>query len=219
MLDWFRSYLIIISKTNRPTNTSENSNFSENHLITVLDIHNKFIVFTSTLNKVKALLSEWGAFYILDQDNNLYHLDEKDLQSKLSLLFKKNLYDVAIRIAKSHQYDSDGLVDIFKQYGDHLYSKGDHMGAIEQYIKTIGKLEPSYVIRKFLDSQYIEMLTTYLQALHRQGQATEDHTTLLLNCYTKLNSTIGQSDSLKEFILMKDKDLDFEVDVAIKVCR
>lgn len=28
------------------------------------------------------------------------------------------------------------------------FSKGDHDGAIKQYIKTIGHLEPSYVIRK-----------------------------------------------------------------------
>ena len=53
-------------------------------------------------------------------------------------------------LAKSQQYDQDGLIDIFKQYGDHLYGKGDHDGAIDQYIKTIGKLEASYVIRKVI---------------------------------------------------------------------
>lgn len=52
------------------------------------------------------------------------------------------------RIAKSQEYDSENLIEIFRQYGDHLYNIGDHNGAIEQYIKTIGKLEPSYVIRK-----------------------------------------------------------------------
>ena len=50
-------------------------------------------------------------------------------------------------LAKSQSYD-DGLIDIFTQYGDHLYSKNDYDGAIAQYIRTIGKLEPSYVIRK-----------------------------------------------------------------------
>jgi hypothetical protein len=55
---------------------------------------------------------------------------------------------LCFRIAKSQHYDSEGLIDIFRQYGDHLYTKGDHNAAIEQYIKTIGKLEPSYVIRK-----------------------------------------------------------------------
>jgi hypothetical protein len=76
-------------------------------------------------------------------------------------------------------------VDIFRQYGDHLYAKGDTAGAIEQYVdvnalctkylslptiicryvKTIGTLEPSYVIQRFLDAQKIHQLTAYLQAL------------------------------------------------------
>jgi hypothetical protein len=51
-------------------------------------------------------------------------------------------------LAKSQQLDQDGLMAIFTQYGDHLYAKGDHDGAIQQYIRTIGKLEASYVIRK-----------------------------------------------------------------------
>lgn len=61
---------------------------------------------------------------------------------------------------------------------------------------TIGKLEPSYVIRKFLDAQRIHNLTAYLQALHRQSLPNADHTTLLLNCYTKLKD----SSKLEEFI-------------------
>ncbi|XP_057664940.1 vacuolar protein sorting-associated protein 11 homolog [Diorhabda carinulata] len=226
MLEWFRTYLIIVSKTTRsanlttmPSESSVSNSSSETNLLTVLDIHNKFIIFSTTMPKVKAILNEWGSLYIVDENNMVYHLDEKDLQSKLSLLFKKNLYDIAIRIAKSQQYDSDGLVNIFEQYGDHLCDKGDFSGAVEQYIKTIGKLEPSYVIRKFLDSQHLEKLTMYLHALHKQGQATEDHTTLLLNCYTKLNNTAAQSDSLKEFILSRDGDFSYDVDVAIKVCR
>lgn len=64
------------------------------------------------------------------------------------------------------------------------------------FCSTIGKLEPSYVIRKFLDAQRIHNLTAYLQALHRQSLANADHTTLLLNCYTKLKD----SSKLEEFI-------------------
>lgn len=51
-------------------------------------------------------------------------------------------------VAKSQQYDVDGLVEIFRHYGDHLYAKGNHSGAMEQYLKTIGRLEPSYVIKR-----------------------------------------------------------------------
>ena len=84
----------------------------------------------------------------------------------------------------------------FRQYGDHLYNKGDNATAIDNYIKTIGHLEPSYVIKRFLDAHKINFLTAYLQALHKQGLANEDHTTLLLNCYTKLKD----QNKLDEFI-------------------
>lgn len=68
-------------------------------------------------------------------------------------------------------------------------SKGDFDGAIAQYILTIGKLEPSYVIRKvlvaivtltivtllslaqFLDAQRIHNLTDYLKV---RGQRYEE---------------------------------------------
>lgn len=97
-------------------------------MLTVIDILNKFIVFSSPLDATAAILIEFGTCFIITSNNTVYHLDEKDLQSKLSLLFKKNLYDIAVRIAKSSQYDSEGLADIFKQYGDHLYGKGDFSG-------------------------------------------------------------------------------------------
>ncbi|XP_026290082.1 vacuolar protein sorting-associated protein 11 homolog [Frankliniella occidentalis] len=234
MLEWYRNYLVIVTKENKsvtrastatspttpdtPGGMIGSKSGSETHMVTVLDIQNKFIVLQTPMQDVISVLSEWGSLYVLSgqSDPCLFHFQEKDLQSKLGLLFKKNLYDVAIRIAKSNQYDADGLTDIFREYGDHLYAnKGDHAGAIEQYIKTIGRLEPSYVIRKFLDSQHIENLTTYLQELHKHGHATEDHTTLLLNCYTKLDKT----DKLKEFIMTKDREVDFDVEIAIKVCR
>ena len=69
-----------------------------------------------------------------------------------SVIYSLFHFVMCFSLAKSQQYDQDGLIDIFTQYGDHLYSKGDHDGAIDQYIKTIGKLEASYVIRKVSSS-------------------------------------------------------------------
>lgn len=136
---------------------------SRESTLTVIDILNKFIVYSAQLDTVSAILIEFGTCFVVTNSKTIYHLDEKDLQSKLNLLFKKNLYDIAVRIAKSSEYDTEGLADIFKQYGDHLYSKGDFAGAVEQYSKTISFLEPSYVIRRFLDSRHINYLTDYLQ--------------------------------------------------------
>ena len=215
---WFRTYLVVVSKdqTNyslaKPVSTTENVK----QILTIFDIQNKFIAYSAPIKAIKALTSEWGLLYGLNDANDvLFQLVEKDIQSKLELLFKKNFYDIAIKIAKSHHYDNDGLKDIFRQYGDHLYNKGDNSGAIDNYIKTIGCLEPSYVIRKFLDAHKIHFLTAYLQALHTQGQANEDHTTLLLNCYTKLKDR----SKLDEFIFKDREKIDFDVAVAIKVCR
>ncbi|XP_047535225.1 vacuolar protein sorting-associated protein 11 homolog [Vanessa atalanta] len=216
-LNWFRSYLVIT--TNETSNkASSSTNTPKSHHITILDIQNKFIVFSKSFEEIDAVLTEWGSFYILTKNKEMIYLEEKDLQSKLSLLFKKNLYDVAIRIASSQHYDAEGLTEIYKQYGDHLYNKGDLKCAIDQYVKTIGWLETSYVIRKYLESRHLEPLIQYLEELHKKGFATEDHTTLLLTCYVKIDQHDHQG-KLKEFINSKDKVIDFDVDVAIKVVR
>ncbi|WAR00818.1 VPS11-like protein [Mya arenaria] len=200
-LHWFRNYLVTVGKDTKsfakaPIISRGGQNV-DMHVVTVYDIQNKFIAYSAPYPDVIDILSEWGSLYIIAGDRKLYQLQEKDTQTKLEMLFKKNNYTLAISLAKSQQYDQDGLIDIFTQYGDHLYDKGDHDGAIDQYIKTIGKLEASYVIRKFLDAQRIHNLTKYLQALHTAKMATEEHTTLLLNCYTKLKDV----SKLDEFIM------------------
>eukprot|EP00918_Siedleckia_nematoides_P018931 GHVU01040411.1.p1 GENE.GHVU01040411.1~~GHVU01040411.1.p1 ORF type:complete len:904 (-),score=100.20 GHVU01040411.1:521-3232(-) len=212
---WWRGYLLIVSQDNKGITRTTGTESMEMNIVTVYDIQNKLIAYSAPIPQVVDILAEWGSLYVLAADNKLYHLREKDTQTKLDLLFRKNLYQLAINLAQSQQYDEDGIIEIFTQYGDHLYSKGDHDGAIQQYIKTIGKLEASYVIRKFLDSSRIHNLTAYLQALHRASLATEDHTTLLLNCYTKLKDV----PRLDDFIMNKDREVDFDVETAIKVCR
>ncbi|ELT88573.1 hypothetical protein CAPTEDRAFT_218778 [Capitella teleta] len=236
-LHWFRGYLVIVGKDTqslpRVAAGTGSSPSLEMNMITVYNIQNKFVAYSAPIPEVINVFCEWGSLYVLSADGKLYHLQEKDTQTKLEILFKKNLYDLAIKLAQSQQYDQDGIIEIFRQYGDHLYSKGDHDRAIEQYIKTIGKLEASYVIRKFLDAQRIHNLTKYLQALHKAGLATEDHTTLLLNCYTKLKDV----SMLDEFIMVRriladyyhfviillialqDQEVDFDVETAIRVCR
>lgn len=184
------------------------------YTLTVIDVVNRFIVFTTQIEAVSSVFVEFGSCYVLTTDKQLFRLDEKDLHSKLSSLYKKNMYDTAVKIAKNNQYDSEGLSGIFKQYGDHLYGKGNFSGAVEQYIKTVGFLEPSYVIRRFLDSRNTQYLTDYLQSVHKEGKASTDHTTLLLNCFTRLD----RIDELKHF-LKNYKQNNFDIDVAIRVCR
>ncbi|GAM20486.1 hypothetical protein SAMD00019534_036610 [Acytostelium subglobosum LB1] len=221
---WFRSYLVVVEEPgslsgvgfpNALGSPSLNSSIGQKQTtVNIYDLKNKYLGFTDKFEAVSHLTSEWGSIFIFTTDGKLYQLEEKDTQTKLETLFKKNLYPVAIDLAKSQHYDNSSIADIYRKYGDHLYTKGDFDNAISQYLCTIGKLEPSYVIRKFLDAQRIHNLTSYLQALHEKNLANEDHTTLLLNCYTKLKDV----KKLDQFI-KTDSEMNFDVETAIKVCR
>lgn len=209
LIKCFRNYLITVDAAN--ANQKYNT-------VTVYDDSNKFIAYSGTFENVAFVLTEWNMVLIVCHGGTVYKLVEKDTQTKLDTLFRKNLYQVAIDMAYSNHYDPAAIVDIFREYGDHLYDKGDYDRAIEQYIKTIGTkgqsgtLEPSYVIKQFLDAQRIHNLTSYLEKLHEAGVANANHTTLLLNCYTKLKDL----DKLNQFI--KKPELNFDVETAIKVC-
>ncbi|RHZ69860.1 hypothetical protein Glove_277g41 [Diversispora epigaea] len=222
---WFKSNLIIVSPpVSQPTRvaTASRSGSSsqppvpyEFTKVTIFDTANKFIAYMGTFSHgVRTITCEWGGIYILGMDGKLYRLEEKDTPTKLEILFKKNLYSLAINLAHSQKYDDASIAEIFKKYGDHLYGKTDYDGAMAQYIRTIGQLEPSYIIRKFLDAQRIHNLVNYLQELHSHRLANADHTTLLLNCYTKLKDVAR----LDQFI-KTDNELRFDLETAIKVCR
>jgi hypothetical protein len=272
---WYRNYLVIVSydKLNKYKN-ADDSQFNKHDptqnektmSITIYDLKNKYIAYTESFTEdfiredqndinskfvekkgaIRCICSEWGSLFIFTGDRKMYRLEEIDLSTKLDILFKRNMYTLAINIVNSQQqysstnsnpnlnlegistkenqvvqntinnteYDYGTLVEIYKRYGDWLYEKSDFDNAMTQYLHTIGQLEPSYVIRKFLDAQRIHNLTSYLQALHEAGLANSDHTTLLLNCYTKLKS----EDSLDQFI-KSEKNINFDVDTAINVCR
>lgn len=216
-----RGYLVVLSKDHasseqatlrnrRPLSATNRINLN------IYDINNKFIAHSSSVPDVQTVFFEWGELFLICNDGKVIIVKEKDTQSKLDILFKKNQFDLVIEIGKSHQNDEDSLTNIYKHYADHLYEKGDYDGAIVQYIKTIGRSEPSYVIKKFMDSQRISNLTIYLEALHERTKATQEHTKLLLNCYSKLEN----DHQLKQFIeSYEEGNLNFDVAVAIKVLR
>eukprot|EP00884_Botryococcus_braunii_P005454 jgi/Botrbrau1/1490/Bobra.178_3s0045.1 len=133
------------------------------------DFFNKLIAASVRLKQnVRHVVSAWGVVVVLQEKGQVLCLKEKDLAFKLELLFSKSLYLVALNLAASNKAEPAMVAEIHRRYGDHLYSKHDYDGAMGQYIATIGHLEPSYVIRRFLDAQRIHNLTLYLDALHSQ---------------------------------------------------
>lgn len=206
-LGWFRGYLLcVIADQRSGTNT-----------FNIFDLKNRLIAHSIVGKEVSHMLCEWGSILLIMSDKSAICIGEKDMESKLDMLFKKNLYTVAINLVQSQQADAAATAEVLRKYGDHLYSKQDFDEAMAQYIHTIGHLEPSYVIQKFLDAQRIYNLTNYLEKLHEKGLASKDHTTLLLNCYTKLKDV----DKLNIFIKSEDGvgEHKFDVETAIRVCR
>lgn len=207
LLGWFRGYLLCVTTDQR---TGKNT-------FNIYDLKNHLIAHSIAVKDVSQMLCEWGNIVLVMEDKSVIFVVEKDMESKLDMLFKKNLYEVAINIVQSQKADAAAIAEVLRKYGDHLYSKQEYDNAMTRYIDTIGHLEPSYVIQKFLDAQRIYNLTNYLEHLHEKGLASKDHTTLLLNCYTK------QKDVEKLDLFIKNEDgvgeLKFDVETAIRVCR
>ncbi|KAI0636391.1 hypothetical protein C8Q77DRAFT_1092491 [Trametes polyzona] len=193
--------------------------------LTVFDPENQYVAHSGTFTEgVREVFSAWGKLYVLSNDGKLLCLEEKPTSAKLDMLYRKGLYTLALNIAETQKLDESHIADIHKQYGDHLYAKGDYDSAMQQYIQTIRFVQPSYVIRKFLDAQRIHNLVTYLQELHSLGLANSDHTTLLLNTYTKLKDVARLDSFIKRESLRTTGDgakdeLPFDLDTAIRVCR
>ncbi|MFS7921846.1 putative transcription factor C2H2 family [Helianthus anomalus] len=206
-LGWFRGYLLCVIADQRNGSNTFN----------IYDLKNRLIAHSIVVKEVSHMLCEWGSILLIMKDKSALCIGEKDMESKLDMLFKKNLYTVAINLVQSQQADAAATAEVLRKYGDHLYSKQDFDEAMAQYIHTIGHLEPSYVIQKFLDAQRIYNLTNYLENLHEKGLGSKDHTTLLLNCYTKLKDV----DKLNIFIKSEDGvgEHKFDVETAIRVCR
>ncbi|CAH9109800.1 unnamed protein product [Cuscuta europaea] len=208
LLGWFRGYLLCVIADQR---TGKNTFY-------VYDLKNRLIAHSVVINEVSHMLCEWGNIILIMEDKSVLCIGEKDMESKLDMLFKKNLYNVAINLVQSQQADAAATAEVLRKYGDHLYAKQEYDEAMAQYIHTIGHLEPSYVIQKFLDAQRIYNLTNYLEKLHEKGLASKDHTTLLLNCYTKLKDV----EKLNVFIKCDEDAVGehkFDVETAIRVCR
>ncbi|KJH41188.1 hypothetical protein DICVIV_12836 [Dictyocaulus viviparus] len=157
---------------------------------------------------------------ILGKDGTLSELIEKNLSAKLDILLKKNLYDVAVileilgylvgqqsstrfllGLAKNSKDGNKHLRSIHAKYGDYLYGKCDYDNAINEYKETVGMMEPSYVIKRVMLNEYLDIsrlrqLCVYLESLHETTHYNLNHTNILVNCYAQLD----ERDKMMKFL-------------------
>lgn len=103
--------------------------------------------------------------------------------------------------------------EIAFKHGESLYGKNMHASAMQQYLLTIGNIEPSQIIRKFLDPADLPLLRLYLETLHLRSLANPHHTTLLLTTYTE------SPENLEAFLTSDLNMYNYNVETALRVCR
>ena len=90
-------------------------------------------------------------------------------------------------------YRPEDITGLYRKYAEYLYRKGDFSAAMDQYILTIGSLESSHVIFRYLDAPKIPLVVKYLEALREKGLASSVHDEMLRTCYLKLNDNESAS--------------------------
>ena len=75
---------------------------------------------------------------------------------------KGNYFDQAVNIAIKEKYPEDIIAEINKEAGDKEYKLKNFDLAVDLYIKTIGYLNPSYVIQKYNSVSQLDNLIKYM---------------------------------------------------------
>lgn len=80
------------------------------------------MAYSTPLVGISHVLPHWGGreLVVVTTQGKLFCLTEKSTEDRLGVLFKKHQYELAVKLAENNKYD--GIVDIFRQYGDHLYA-------------------------------------------------------------------------------------------------
>jgi hypothetical protein len=147
------------------------------------------IASSPTVNGGNLIRGGRSSAVVLTSGGSIVTLVEKTTPDKVDLLLQKNLYAAAISMAYADPqfYRPEDITALYRRYAEHLYRKGDFSSSMDQYILTIGSLESSHVIFRFLDAPKIPLVVKYLEALRAQGLSSAVHDELLRTCYLKLN--------------------------------
>jgi hypothetical protein len=115
-----------------------------------------------------ALRSGKSSAILFTSGGSLVTLTEKRTAEKVNLLVQKNLYSAATLIAYADpSYEIADITSLYRRHAEYLYRKGDYSGAIDQYVHTIGSLEPSHVIFRYLDAPKIPLLVKVSKMGHQ----------------------------------------------------
>ena len=158
-----------------------------------------FIYYKNIRKKIIGLCCDESNIYVFYEKSQNYKyilkLTEKTLKEKIQILFNRKLFDLAVTYAESYNLDKMTLSNLSRIFAEQEYKKENYKTSIQQFIKTIGFYDPSYVIQKFNTKikiiyliKYLEKLLDYLEIKNKINEEYENYTALLLNCYILENN-------------------------------
>lgn len=209
---------------------------TEPHSLVVYDVQSKILAYRGNTSILSVYAdNEKRTACIVLADCSILRFEEAPLESRVRMLISRHLHSSAIQLAKIESSPlpsapSQLFTDAVQQYASFLMQKNDYDEAAEQLIGTIGgSIEPSWVITRLVEQPGLRSgLRSYLEALHRAGQASFVHTRVLITCYrhdrarAAILSADHKSDPSDEHIIQFMTDVDWtepQVDTAIDICR
>ncbi|OLY84242.1 Vacuolar protein-sorting-associated protein 11-like protein [Smittium mucronatum] len=189
----------------------------------IINTKNKLIACKSRIaGGIRDISINWNGIFVFGNLGSLDYFEEADLRTKIDCVTKQNMYSVALNLVSQSSDENipELSAQIHLKQGEYLLERNEPELAISEYINTIGQIDPSFVIVKLLDVQYLGILITYLESLVDQNFASNDHLMLLLTCYSKH----GDETKLVNFLERKVSTVPsndssyFDVNTAIEVC-
>lgn len=210
---YHKNYLVIASLTGEDMQLSK---------IVIIDLLNKHISFSLTIpnSYITHVFTMWDDVYLLDSNGLLYQIHEKPINQQIEIILQRQLFTIANKLAVQWNLPSKMLLKIERLHGDHLYEEGNFEVSVECYAKCLNYFDTNdssdesvhefimSIIMGFKDISNTKNLTLFLSSLSNRGLADNDHITLLLCCYCKLQMVNELDDFIDNLNLSKNSHLE-----------
>jgi len=151
----FKNLILSVDYKPRRVGSAESTADEAPSALQIYDFANGITSYwTTSHTKIMQVEIEDDAVYYLAQNSNnsivLCKLYEMEDNVKIHTLMRKSLFTEAKKIANDARFPADIIAEICKEHADKLHSQRNYEEAIQQYKETIGHLNPSYVIQRYI---------------------------------------------------------------------
>lgn len=162
MLYYFKDYVVEVKQVTK-TAVGPQATAATSSQLSIYDFKNDITMYWNPPAngmildvQIEETPGQEGIYYIAElNEGNRYERELVKLYPmednvKIYNLMKKSHYLEAHTIAKEANFPKEIQCEIIKEHADKLFHQKKYDEAIDQYIKTIGFLNPSYVIQNYI---------------------------------------------------------------------